>query len=400
MGGFIKLRSRLNFAGERMTYQSKRTKYILCFSQIMISLVMILACNQTIYSQTKSGSNKSELIKQAVSEIVNDGKAPGMIAAITTHEGVVAIGAAGVRKAGAGIKINENDLVHLGSCTKVMTSTMIATLVAEGKLRWEMKLIEAIPELKKIIHSDYHKITLWQLLTHRAGIVKNPADWGAFGDQEIKERRLSIIKENLKNTPGLKPGEFHYSNFGYMIAGCMAEKITGLSWESLIKKRLFDPLGMSSASFGAPNTHDKIDQPWGHSNSWSGNKWQPDQTDNSEALGPAGRVHCNIEDWAKFLSLFLTDENLVLDKKYLNKLMTPIGFYAGGWGVVEQKWAGGTILTHNGSNGIWYASVTVAPKLNRTYIVVTNSCDFGSTPGICNEVLKKLVRMDPGIRGK
>ncbi len=381
-----------------MNYKSERKKNLLSFSQIMILLIMILACNQTIYSKTKSGSNKNMLIKQALSEIVNDGKAPGMIAAITSGEGVIAIGSVGVRKAGAGVKITENDRVHLGSCTKVMTSTMIGTLVAEGKLRWEMKLIEAIPELKEIIHSDYHKVTLWQLLTHRAGIVKNPDDWGAFRDQEIKERRLSILKENLKDPPRLKPGEFNYSNFGYVIAGCMAEKVAGISWESLIKKRLFDPLGMNSAGFGAPNKHDQIDQPWGHSNSWSGNKWKPDQTDNSEALGPAGRVHCNILDWAKFLSLFLTDENPVLDKKYLNKLTTPIDFYAGGWGVLEQEWAGGQVLTHNGSNGIWYASVTIAPKLNRTYIVVTNSCDFGSTPGICNEILKKLVRMDLNIK--
>ena len=388
----------LNFAGEQMNYQPKRKKYILCFSQIMISLVMILACNQTIYSQTKSGSDKNKLIKQAVSKIVNDGKATGMIAAITSSEGVIAIGAAGTRKSGSKVPITSDDLIHLGSCTKAMTSTLIGTLVAEGKLRWEMKLIEAIPELKEIIHSDYHEVTLWQLLTHRAGIKKNAADWSAFLEQEIKERRLSIIKENLMAPPGLTPGEFHYSNFGYMIAACMAEKITGLSWESLIKKRLFDPLGMSLAGFGAPNTHDQIDQPWGHSNPWSGNKWQPDQTDNSEALGPAGRVHCNIKDWAKFLSLFLTKKNPVLDGKYLKKLITPIGFYAGGWGVVEQKWADGAVLTHNGSNGIWYASVTVAPKLNRTYIVVTNSCDFGSTPGICNEILKKLVRMELNFR--
>jgi CubicO group peptidase (beta-lactamase class C family) len=377
-----------------MNDQSKQKKNLIISSQIMILLAMILVCYQTIYSQTKSGSNKSKLIKQALSGIVNDDKAPGMIAAIATGEGVTAIASAGVRKAGTSIAFTTNDFVHLGSCTKAMTAVMIATLVAEGKLSWNMKLIAAIPELKKMIHSSYHRVTLWQLLTHRAGIVKNPARWSAYGQQEIKKRRLSILKESLMYPSGLKPGEFHYSNLGYMIAGCMAEKVTGLSWETLMKKRLFNPLGMTSAGFGAPNTHDKIDQPWGHSDSWSGNKWQPDQTDNPEALGPAGRVHCSVEDWTKFLALFFTEKNPVLDKKYLNKLISPMGFYAGGWGVVEQKWAGGPVLTHNGSNGIWYASVTVAPELNRIYIVVTNSCDFGTTPGICNEILKKLVRIN------
>ncbi len=273
---------------------------------------------------------------------------------------------------------------------------MIGTLVAEGKLQWDMKLIEVIPELKKSIHPDYHEITLWQLLTHRAGIVKNPANWAAFLEQEIKERRLSILKKNLRYPARLKPGEFHYSNFGYMIAACMAEKITGLSWETLMRKRLFDPLGMISADFGAPGTANKIDQPWGHEK-W-GNGWNPSYPDNPQALGPAGRVHCSIKDWAKFLRIYLTGKTPILGKKFLNRLITPIGFYAGGWGVVKQPWAKGIVLTHGGSNGIWYTMVMVAPNLDRAFIVVTNSRDFSNTDSICTKIITKLIRMESNIR--
>jgi len=260
-------------------------------------------------------------------------------------------------------------------------------------------LLNVIPELKGTIHPDYYNITLWQLLTHRAGINKNPEDWGAHEEKEIKERRLAILIDNLQEPATHKYDEFHYSNFGYMIAGCMAERITGLSWESLIKKRLFDPLGMSSADFGAPNTNNQIDQPWGHEKTWYSNNWISDQSDNPDALGPAGMVHCSIEDWAKFLSLQLTNKNPVLECKYLNKLTEPVGshFYAGGWGVaevVDQPWAKGKVLSHSGSNGIWYTSVIVAPELNRAYIVSTNSRDFGVTGDICNEMIGKLVRLD------
>lgn len=353
--------------------------------------------NQAIYSQTKPDSKESDSIHQLLTKIVDDEKAPGMIAAIISSEGVIAIGSAGERKAGFGITFSTNDMVHLGSCTKAMTATMLATLVAEGKLTWDMKLIEVIPELKESIHSDYYKITLWQLLTHRAGIPKNAADWDAHQQKEIKALRLAILKDNLQKPATYKYGAFHYSNLGYMIAACIAEKITGLSWEVLMKQRLFDPLGMSSASFGAPNSPNKIDQPWGHSNSWYGKKWKPDQSDNPKALGPAGRVHCNLEDWAKFLALQLTEKNPILDRKYLDKLIEPIGFYAGGWGVaneIDQPWANGIVLSHSGSNGIWYCSVMVAPKLNRAYIVATNSRDFGLTENLCGEMLSKLVRMD------
>jgi len=366
---------------------------------VLIILFTFLALNQSVHAQTALDHYKSDSIQQILTKVVIDGNAPGIIAAIVSSDGVIAIASAGVRKAGSDIAFTTNDLVHLGSCTKAMTSTMIATLVAEGKLSWDTKLVEAIPELKQKIHADYHNITLWNLLTHRAGLFKNPSDWGAFENEEIKERRIALIIKNMANSSSFQQGEFHYSNFGYMVAACMAEQITGLSWENLMQKRLFDPLKMTSVGFGAPNTPNEIDQPWGHKKAWYKIGWKADQSDNPEALGPAGMIHLNIEDWAKFLALQMTSENPILDRKYLDKLIEQVDshFYAGGWGVAEQGWANGKIITHSGSNGIWYTNVLVVPKLNRAFIVSTNSRDFGETKELITELTNKLIRMELDI---
>ncbi len=350
------------------------------------------ADNQAIYSQTKSESKKSDSIQHILTKVVNDGSAPGMIAAIISNEGVIAIGSAGERKVGSGIAFTTNDVVHLGSCGKAMTATMIATLVADGKLSWNTKLIEAIPELTNRIHTDYHQITLWQLLTHRAGLPKNWRDTDTNNSKEIKGKRLAIIENNLKSPATYEIDQFEYSNFGYVIAACMAEQITGLSWEVLMKKRLFDPLGMSTAGYGNPNKNNSIDQPWGHHKYvW---KWWASDAYYGEVIGPAGRIYCSIADWAKFLSLQLTTKNPILERKYLDKLIEPVGSYASGWIVEERAWAKGVTLIHNGSNEIWYASVLVTPKLDRAFVVATNSCDFGSTPNVCLEMMNKMIRME------
>ena len=373
---------------------------VLLTSCLTAETIDVSAENRAIYSQTKSVSNKNELIKQALAEIVNDGKAPGMIAAIISSEGVIAISSAGVRKAGTSVAMTNKDLVHLGSCGKAMTATMIATLVAEGKLSWDTKLIEAIPELKNKIHAGYKNITLWQLLTHRAGLPKNPIDELAHTNLEIKERRLSLLKDNIIFAPANTVGEWYYSNFGYIIAACMAEQVTGLSWETLIKERLFEPLGMTTAGIGDPLKNNSTDQPWGHKKSWIGNRWKPSRAYYNEAISPAGRVHCSIEDWAKFISLQLPGENTILDRKILNKLIEPIDFYAAGWVVfqeTEHPWAKGIVLVHGGSNEIWYAAVMVAPAIDRAYVVVTNSCDFGVTDRICVEMTNKIAKMDQNL---
>ncbi|MCX6305810.1 MAG: serine hydrolase [Bacteroidetes bacterium] len=376
-----------------MNVQTRKIRWCGCSDLALTALGFLLAYTQPACSQTKPESDKSAAITQALTEVVNQGQAPGMVAAIISGKGIIAIGSAGVRKVGSDIPFACNDLVHLGSCTKAMTSTMIATLVAEGKLNWEMKLVEALPELKKSFHPDFQDITLWQLLTHRAGLPSNPTDWDAYNTKEIKERRLAILKDNLSSATSVKQGEFNYSNFGYMIAACMAEKVTGLSWESLMKQRLFNPLGMSSAGFGVPGTPGLIDQPWGHQR--FGGRWQPSNDYDAEALGPAGEIRCTVADWSKFLAIQLGNKNSILEQKYLDKLVEPVGFYAAGWGVIEDlPWAQGRVLTHNGSNGIWYATVLVATRLDRAYVVVTNSRDFTNTEDLCSKMINKLIKIN------
>lgn len=368
---------------------------------MLVILLLVLLMNISINSDTSKFAQKkpvnvtSDVIHNDLVDIILEDKAPGAIAAIISSAGILDIASAGVRKVGSDVPFTCDNVVHLGSCTKAMTAAMLATLVADGKLSWEMKLTDAIPELKDIIHTDYKNITLWQLLTHRAGLPKNPIDWSAHTDKEIIERRLAILKDNLVSAASHKIDELHYSNFGYMIAACMAEKITGMSWEVLMKQRLFEPLGMTTAGFGDPNKNDRIDQPWGHNRFW--NDWSSSDDYYAESLAPAGEVYCSLEDWAKFLSIYLNSENTFLDSIYLNKLIEPVGSYAGGWIVAnesDEPWAQGTALMHMGSNGIWFSSVMVAPNQNRAYIVATNSCDWGFTAEVCHDMLKKLTRID------
>src|SRR5262249_53703034 len=157
---------------------------------------------------------------------------------------------------------------------------------------------------------------------------------------------------------------FVYSNQGFTIAGAMLEELTHKTWEELIRKELFEPLHMSSAGFGPPGSTKSIDQPRAHTA--SGPVEPGPQADNPPAIGPAGTVHCSLGDWAKFVSAHLRGENgiaSVADAKSFNKLHEcPEGqSYAMGWGRMPRPWAGGDVLTHSGSNTMWYCVVWIAP---------------------------------------
>jgi CubicO group peptidase (beta-lactamase class C family) len=321
-------------------------------------------------------------------------KLPGMVAAVVTGAGVEAIGVDGLRKLGAEERLETGDLFHLGSCTKSMTATMIATLVEEKKLDWTTTVGEVFKDVA--MHDDWKAVTLEQLLTNRSGAPANlDADglWGALwkiaGDDPRKQRR-ALVEGVLKNEPEGEPGtKFIYSNAGFSIAGAMAEKVTGEAWETLMKKRLFEPLGMTSAGFGAPGSKEKIDQPRGHA---GGKGVEPGlQADNPAAIGPAGIVHCSFADWAKYVALHLRFDEAGSKKAdpAMEKLLktvkaetlsrlhdVPKGAetkYAMGWMVAERKWADGRVLTHNGSNTMWFCVAWLAPKKDFAVLVGTNA---------------------------
>lgn len=303
-------------------------------------------------------------------------KLPGMVAAIVQGDEVVAIGAAGLRKLGSPEPMTIDDKLHLGSCTKAMTATMLARLVERKQLAWDSTVAQVFPDLAPKLDAGYRDVTLEQLLQHRAGMPAN-ASWNALGAGSTSAQRVKLIKLVLGKPPESTPGtKYEYSNVGYVIAAAMGERVTKRSWEQLIKAELFDPLGMSSAGFGPPGRKGKVDQPWGHLG--PAVVATPAQADNAPPLGPAGRVHCSIRDWARFIALHLRgargEETDYLTKETFARLHRPPagGDYALGWVLAERPWAGGTVLTHAGSNTMWYCVVWAAPERNFAVLSVTN----------------------------
>lgn len=362
----------------------------------LFSILTVLLCFSVgVFGQVPGGYAvvANTMISDSLQSMVDNAKVPGAVGAILDSNGVLASGVFGKRNISAKAEMKKDDQLHLGSCTKAMTATMLATLVKDGKLTWESTVIGIFPELKDSIDKSYHQVTLWQLLTHTGGVARNAENWFAYSTMpKVRDQRYQLLKSGLMNASGLTKGEFNYSNLGYMIAGCMAEQVTGKSWEELMRKRLFEPLDMKSAGFGPPGTLGKADQPWGH-NKVDG-KWEAVQMDNAEALGPAGTVHCTLEDWARFIALQLkSGDTKLLSRDQLNQLVTPTGDYAAGWIVQERSWANGKVITHNGSNSTWYATVWVAPKKNRAYVVVTNSYDDQSQK-VCDQMVAELLEID------
>src|SRR5205823_2571912 len=102
--------------------------------------------------------------------------------------------------------------------------------------------------------------------------------------------------------PAYPSGKKHaYSNVGYTIAGAMAEKATGATWEDLVKREVFEPLELSQVGFGPPRSADEtLEQPRGHRAVLAGKVPADDQADNTPIIGPAATVHMTLSGLCAF----------------------------------------------------------------------------------------------------
>ena len=146
-----------------------------------------------------------ERLSEILAPVRDTNHLPGLIGAILKGGRIAAIGAVGIRKIGSPQPMQVNDQVHIGSCTKAMTATMIGMLVDEGRLTWGSTIGEVFPDQVEQIHPDLQRVTLSHLLTHRAGLPHD-VPWWRLPGRTPTEQRLSILMAWLMDPPRHRPG--------------------------------------------------------------------------------------------------------------------------------------------------------------------------------------------------
>jgi CubicO group peptidase (beta-lactamase class C family) len=329
---------------------------------------------------------------------------PALAAAAVDNGKVVGTGVAGRRRVGYREPVTLADKWEVGSCTKSMTASVAAMLIEEGLLRWDSTLEEVFPELTASMSPEWPSVTLEQLLLHKAGAPHNPPEeiWKAAQARvgTATEQRLAFVRSILALSPENPPGtQFLYSDTGYAIVGAMMERIAGKPWETLMRERLFVPLGLESAGFGEPASPGKADQPWGHrGESPRFRAVAPGPAaDYPPAIGPAACVHMSIVDFARYATWHVAGargEGTLLTPESFTKLHTSPGDdgYAMGWEIRNRKWAGGKVLMHTGENEMFYAVMWLGPNQDTCFVATSNADDQASAEA-CDDAIAMLIKL-------
>jgi len=178
------------------------------------------------------------------------GGAPGAIVHIR-HKGVSYSSAAGIANKTTGQPMATDLPLRIGSITKIYTAAVIHRLLVDGRLSLDTRIKDILPAemLDQVPNTDY--ATIRQLLLHTSGIpdyydVQSYlfTDWR---EPITLERMLPVVRRHEATNP---PGaSYAYSNTGYLLLAEIAEVVTGISFEELLKQVITEPLGLQSTYY-------------------------------------------------------------------------------------------------------------------------------------------------------
>lgn len=365
---------------------------MLAITAVTLKLMMLVCVSSASLSDIARDVRKKHSMK-------------GLIVATVTKDGLVEIAADGVRAEGASDAITTTDRMHLGSCTKAFTATLAATFVADGALQWDSTVGAVLGAQSGGIHADWKSVTLEELLRHRGGAPGSPdaAAWSAALKCEATPRECRIaFTDSILAKPLAQPrGTQAYSNQGYAIVGRMCEAAhaaassANASYETLLAERVLAPLGIVHYGFGVPSLVDAA-SPQGHSASGA-----KSDLDNPQSMAPAGTLHMPVGEWAKFIAFQLGGvapkelEGAAKQLAYLHKPWEPLSETtqreALGWFVLDRPW-GGRVLTHSGSNTVWYCSAWIAPEKGFAVLVATNQ-GGDAIAKACDEACSAMIQL-------
>ncbi len=357
-----------------------------------------------------SGQLTSSEIDSLVEDAMEKFTVAGVAVGIVKDGEIIHTRGYGLKSVETGEKVDEHTSFAIASNSKAFTTTALAILVEEGKLSWQDRVIDHIPEFK--MYNDYVtcNFNIQDLLTHRSGL-----GLGA-GDLQIWPTGADFTMDDLlTNFQYFEPvsdfrTKYDYDNILYLVAGEVIKRVSGQSWETFVKERILEPLGMDNSytlppgMTGAGNLaipHLAVD---GTLKTISFYEFDPGKTN-----GAAAGVLSNVDDLCLWMLVHLNSgkygknlENRLFSEashREMWKIHTPINVkpderynphfsgYGLGWRLADMD--GRMCISHTGDVSGMLSKTLMIPDLGLGVVVLTNSY-FGGA-GLFRAVSQTIV---------
>lgn len=295
-------------------------------------------------------------------------------------------------KANEGLPARPDLPYQIASNSKQFTAMALLLLRDEGKLSLDDAVAKYLPGI-----SGGDRITIRQLLSHTSGLQDFwPQDY-MFSEMTVPTTPQQIVDKWGKKPLDFEPGtRWQYSNTGYVVAGMIAEKVSGESLFAYLNRKVFAPLGMHPINQDDANT---AAYPAGYHRAALG----PVRTATPPGRGwlyAAGELSMTAEDLAKW-DVARMNRSLIPARDWLEQ-ETPVLRTDGrtngyGLGVYARLTRERHIIDHGGEAVGFLTQNTVYPDTRDAIVVFTNA-DFSGATGALTSGLEKLLLNSPDAK--
>lgn len=312
-----------------------------------------------------------------IEEAMEEWQIPGLAIAVVQGDEPVLLAAYGRRDVEADLPVTVDTQFTLCSITKSFTAAGLGMLVDERRLDWERPVREYIPEFRLHDAVATDRVTVRDLLCHHSGLPRH--DW-IWMPGDLSRVEMLAAMRHLEPSRDLR-AQYQYQNLGYMVAGMVAERITGQSWEDFTRDRLLRPLDMIHAGFSPEHAADGA---WPHvivrEEPRRARLWPITAT-------PAGGINASISAMANYLRFHLSGgrfrEKHLLSAEIMRLMQRPL-VHVGppefeefsdqhyGLGLSTCRYRGERVVSHTGSWIGWATLMSMLPERRLGVVVLTN----------------------------
>ena len=327
---------------------------------------------------------------------------PGIAVGIIKDGKIIYAKGYGVRSLVNNLPVDENTLFGIASNSKAFTTAALGMMVDEGKLKWDNKVTDIIPEFKMYDPYVTDAFTVRDLLTHRSGLGLGSGDLMFFPDGSSFTKKEVIHNIRYLKAVSSFRSQFDYDNNLYIVAGEVLARVSGMSWEEFIEQRIMKPLGFttSTASYNRVKNNPNIID----AHAPADGKVIKIPHDWNEVANAAGGIMSNITDLSKWLIMQMNDGKYGDGKTLFSKTVhdemwspqtilqqaqggpynTHFSSYGLGWFLSDVK--GYKQVSHTGGLAGTVTQVTLFPELKLAIIVLTNQQSGAAFSAITNTI--------------
>lgn len=311
---------------------------------------------------------------------------PGVALAVIANGKVKVLQTYGVKKYKGSDPINTDTLFRLASVSKTIGSTAGALLVRDGLVSWDTPVTSVLPDVEFKDPRYGNQLTIRNILSQSTGLPTHTNDnyieEGLPFDEVV--RRLRYV--NFVCPPGKC---YAYQNVTYSLISNIIQKKTGKTYEQYVQEKVFNPLGMHTASFGMLGLKANNNYALPHVMTRSG--WYTETvTENYYRINPAAGANASITDMSHWVLAQMGHNPEVLSPSTLNTLHdkvtknTPSQSHYGaregvtdthyglGWRIFDYR--GDKNFVHHGGYVLGFRSEMVFnPELQIGMVILSNS---------------------------